>query len=351
VPWPTARWPRAEPADDVDRAALGEASDALFEWIGRGGVPDTRALLVVRRGRIVHERYADGFGPESRFHTWSMAKSYTNALAGILVGRGRLELDAPALVPQWRSADDPRRAITLRQMLHMSSGVDNADSAGGDPNSGDFVAELLFGAGAADTNAFAADRPLVHPPGTHWAYSTATSTLVAGIVSRSVADDVEGRRAFIRKALLDPIGARRTIFEFDRAGHFLGGSHVYASARDFARFGLLYLRDGVWDGRRILPEGWVDFARTRAPVSNNGNHGAHFWINLPPAEHQFVLLPGAPTSIFQASGNAGQYVILVPTHDMVIVRLGEMHTTTWPELGRGLARLLAVFPEAGGRDG
>jgi CubicO group peptidase (beta-lactamase class C family) len=347
VPWPNPTWPEAAPSAGVDNEILADAADALFEWVGRGAVPDTRALIVVQHGRIVFERYADGFGPDSRFHTWSMAKSYTQALAGILVGRGMLSLDERAPIPEWQSEGDPRRDITLRHLLNMTSGIDNGDFGGDDDGAGDVVAQLLFGAGASDLTAFAANHSAIHPPGSHWAYSTATSTLVAGIIGRAVGADAAERRAFIRAELLEPIGAANTVFEFDRAGHFLGGSHIYATARDFARFGLLYLRDGVWDQRRILPEGWVDFARTHAPAANNGTYGAHFWINLEPKKNQFVLLPGAPTSVFEASGNAGQYVIIAPTHDVLIIRLGEMQATNWNELNGRLARLLEAFPETG----
>lgn len=344
VPWPTEVWPEAEPDADVDREALALAADTLFASIGRGDVSDTRALLIVQHGRIVFERYAEGFGRESRFHTWSLAKSWTHALAGILVRRGALALDSPVAVPEWQSEDDPRRDITLRQMLNMTSGIDNGDFSSGNPKTGGFVGELLFGAGAQNPNAYAANRPPIHPPGSHWAYSTATTTLLAGVIGRAVAADAKGRRAFIRAELLLPIGAEHTIFEFDPTGHFLGGSHIYATARDLARFGLLYLRDGLWDQHRILPEGWVDFARSRAPVENNGTHGAHFWLNLEPKEHQFVLMPGGPSSVFEASGNNGQFVAIVPTHDLLIVRLGEMQSTDWKALNMGLSKLLEAFP-------
>lgn len=347
VPWPTKIWPEASLGDDVDRIDLAAATDALFASTGRGGVPDTRALLVVRHGRIVYERYAEGFGAKSRFHSWSMAKSFTQALVGILVTRGLLSLDDPAPVPEWQTPGDPRREITLRHLLNMTSGIGNRDFLDGDQEAGGFVAEFMFGEGAPDMAAFGANAPLVHPPGTHWAYSTATSAILARMIGLAIANDAAGRRSFIHNELLDPIGAIDAVFEFDRAGTFLGGSHVYATARDYARFGLLYLRDGVWDERRILPEGWVDFARSRAPVENNGAYGAHFWINHEPKEHQFELLPGGPTSAFEASGNAGQYIVVVPTHDLIIVRLGEKHAMSWIELNSGLAKLLEVFPEKG----
>ncbi|MGH0031093.1 MAG: serine hydrolase domain-containing protein [Myxococcota bacterium] len=350
VAWPTERWPEGGLAPDVDRAALGRAVATAFAASGRGG-PDTRALLLVRGGRIVFERYAEGFGPDSRFHSWSMAKSFTQALVGLLVGRGELSLDAPAPVPAWQGPRDPRGEITLRHLLHMSSGVDNGDVAGdaggSDRGGNSFVADLLFGEGARDTASYASARPLLHPPGSHWAYSTGTTTIVASIVSRAAGPDVAARAGFMRAALFGPIGMRSAAFGFDAAGTHLGGSHLYATARDYARFGLLYLRDGVWEGRRLLPEGWVDFARTPAPVANNGTYGAHFWLNRTPKEDQFQLLPGGPPSVFAVTGNAGQLVLIVPTHDLLAVRLGEHQATTWSETNHYMADLVAAFPPIG----
>jgi CubicO group peptidase (beta-lactamase class C family) len=168
---------------------------------------------------------------------------------------------------------------------------------------------------------------------------------VAAIVGRAVGADATERGRFARTVLFDPIGMRSAAFGFDAAGHLLGGSHLYATARDYARFGLLYLRDGRWEERRLLPEGWVDFARTRAPAENNGTYGAHFWLNLEPKEGQFSLLPGGPPSAFSASGNAGQAVLVVPTRDLLVVRLGEHHATTWTEMNEYLAEVVAVFPD------
>ncbi len=345
VPWPTGRWPESDLDPNLDRAALESAIERLFAPIGRGQVPDSRALLIVQHGKIVAERYSEGFDADSRFHTWSLAKSLTQALIGILVHRGVLALDEPVPIPQWQSKGDPRAEITLRQMLNMTSGIANQDFPEDANGPGDFVRNLLFGAGAMDATAYAADAELTHPPGTHWAYSTATTNLLAGVIGRAVAEDAPGRAAFIQTELLAPIGAEKIIFEFDLAGHFMGGSHLYGRARDFARIGLLYMRDGVWDGSRILPEGWVDFSRRRAPAENNGNHGAHFWLNLPPKASQFNLFPGRPVSIFEASGNNGQLVIIVPTNDLIIVRLGEMQTTNWDEMNASLASIIDVFLE------
>lgn len=339
VAWPTQRWPEGPPVG-VDRAALDAAGATLFGPIGRGALPDTRALLAVQGGRLVFERYADGFGEGSRFRSWSMAKSVTNAMVGLLVRDGKLALDAPAPVPRWQRPGDPRRTLTLRQLLTMTSGLDNAD--GGD-GAGSFVARLLFGDRSSDTAEAAEKTDLDFEPGTRWAYSTATTQILCGIVARTVGGGREGVRAFLERELIAPLGLGSFVLEFDPAETPLGGGYAWASARDWARLGLLYLRDGVWDGRRLLPEGWVDFSRSVAPAENNGTYGAHFWVSGAPAEDQFqVLRPGIEA--FQMNGNAGQFVVIVPDRDLVVVRLGEMHATSWPELNDRLGALIEAFP-------
>jgi CubicO group peptidase (beta-lactamase class C family) len=340
VAWPTAGWPAAPLPVNADRRAIEASEAALFAPSGRGGLPDTRALLVVQGGRVVLEHYADGFGPASRFRSWSMAKSVTNALVGILVREGKLSLDAEAPVPRWARDGDARGALTLRQLLNMTSGLDNAD--GGD-DADSFVARLFFGDLSADSADGAAKVDLAYEPGTHWAYSTATSQILSGVVARSVGGGREGVRAFAERELAEPLGITSLVLEFDRAETPLGGGYVWASAPDWARLGLLYLRGGVWDGRRILPAGWVDFTRTPAPAENNRTFGAHFWITAPPGPEQFqTLRPGIEA--FQMNGNAGQFVVMVPDRDLIVVRLGEMHVVRWPELNERLGDLVLAFP-------
>lgn len=341
VAWPRSSWPEADLPAAVDRRALAAAVSALFAATGRGGLADTRALLVVHRGSIVFERYSEEFGRDSRFQSWSMAKSLTNALVGILVRDGKLDIDAPAPVAAWRSPGDPRGAITLRHMLHMSSGLANEDE-GTRPDG--FVARTLFGDRVHDMAAFNADVPLAHEPGTHWAYSTGTSILIASIAGQAIGSTREAIRAYMRRELFDPLGMKSAMPEFDEAGSFVGGAHFHATARDYARFGLLYLRDGVFDGRRILPAGWVDFSRTPAPAANNGNYAGHFWLSLPPGPDQFPSLTDAPDGTFSANGNEGQFIAIVPSHDLVVVRLGALHRTSWASLSDHLEEVLHAFP-------
>lgn len=331
VPWPTREWPAGEPGAAVDRGELARRIDALFVPRSPTGVPDTRALLIVEGGRIVTERYAEGFGPETRFPSWSMAKSVTHALVGILVRDGRLDPAAAADVAEWRADGDPRAAITLGQLLQMTSGL---GSDGRPVGASFFAAELMFGEGAHDVRAYAASLPLEHPPGTHWDYSTSSSMLLASIAGRTVGGGRDGMLAFMHRELLDPLGMTSAVPEFDAAGTFLGGSHFWASARDWARFGLLYLRDGVWDGRRILAPGWADHARTPPlGIDNDEGHGAHFWRST------------APAGGFHAGGANGQVVMVVPSRDLVLVRLGNIHATTEEAVFDALGRIGTLFPE------
>jgi CubicO group peptidase (beta-lactamase class C family) len=343
VPWPTRAWPEGVLDGGVDAPGLEQAIDRISEPVGRGGLPDTRALLIVQGGRVVLERYAAGFGEDSRFHSWSMAKSVTQALIGILVRRGELTLDACAPVPEWNDPEDPRHAIRLHHLLAMTTGLDNADMGEGGEQTESYVARLFFGDLHRDSAGAAAAAELVHEPGSHWAYASSMGSLFGRIIADRVGGGRQATLDFMRAELFDPLGIRSLVPEFDASDTYLGGGFVWASARDWARLGLLYLRDGVWDGRRILPEGWVDYTRAPADAPNNSVHTAHWWRNAEPVEGQFsTLRPGFDA--FMMSGNAGQYVIVVPDRDLVVVRLGELHTLDFGELGSGLSDIVETFP-------
>jgi len=334
-----------------DRADFETAIEDLFSSRGRSGHPDTRAVLLIHRGRLVYERYADGFGERTRFQSWSMAKSITNAFVGLLVGDGRLELDAPAPVDAWRAEGDPRGDITLRHLLQMRSGLDNADGFGAGDMTHSFVARLLFSEGALAPADYAANVELAHAVGERWAYSTGTSVLLAGIAGRQLGGGRAATRDYLRARLFEPIGMTSATPEFAASGEYVGGAFFHARARDWARFGYLYLRDGVWDGERILPSGWVDFSRRASPAANNGIHGAHFWVNREPGPDQWVQLPGAPATAFSAEGASFQMIAIVPTMDLVAVRLGEAEGADFQTLRRKFARVITLFPEIYAVDG
>jgi CubicO group peptidase (beta-lactamase class C family) len=343
VAYPTRGWARGDPRG-ADHTQLETALGKLFAKKSAAGVYDTRAVLVVQGGKLVIERYAPGFGGASRFRSWSAGKSLVNAWIGLLVRDGRVALDEPLDARPWRSrADDPRREITVRQALQMTTGLANDDGDSSDSDS--FIAQLLFGQASGDTALAAADVALAAPPGTHWAYSTGTTQLLAGLVVDRAGEDWRG---FTQRELNEPLGITSLVVEADRASTPLVGAYVWASAQDWARLGLLYLRDGMWEGRRILPSGWVDFTRTPGDAPDNGTYGAHFWVNAEPKPGQHPIFAGHDFDTFEMNGSAGQFVVIVPSRDLVVVRLGEMHASTWTELRAALADLIETFPSGGG---
>lgn len=335
--WPGAQW-SGRAADPVLEAAVGRAfgSDAPPVL---GGV---RALVVVQGGELVAERYREGFDAGTRFLSWSVAKSFTHALAGILVRDGRLALDAPLPVPEWQDGtDDPRRAITLDQALRMSTGLafneDYADLAGSD------AIRMLFGDGARDMGAFAAGKPLVHPPGTHWYYSSGTTNIVSRVLRDAAGGTEDAYRRFIARELFDPIGIDDAVLEFDAAGTLIGSSLIFMSARDYARFGLLYLRDGVWHGRRILPAGWVAHARTPT-AGSDGGYGAHWWLRFTNPGRVARAARHLPGDAFMARGHQEQAIVVVPSRDLVLVMLSLIDAEDVSELQDYVAEVIEAVP-------
>ena len=319
LPWPTGDLITSEePPAGVDLQKLADALDKAFSEPYPDRPRLTRAVVVVYDGQIVAERYAPGFTRDTPLLGWSMTKSVTNALVGILVGQGKLAVDEPAPVPEWSGPDDPRGAITLDQMLRMSSGLEFGEIYE-DPRSD--VCLMLFS--VRDAAAYAADKPLETDPGGKWYYSSGTTNIISRIVRHAVGGTHADYFAFPRRALFDRIGMRSAVIEPDPAGTFVGSSYMYATARDWARFGLLYLQDGVWEGERILPEGWVDYSRKPTPGSDRGVYGAHFWLN-PTGTPAELAEPAQrlPADLYQCSGHEGQSVTIIPSRNTVIVRLG-----------------------------
>jgi len=332
VPWPGERWPESEPSADVDAARLDATLDRAFAGatveLGR-----TLATVCIHGGRLVRERYGEDKGPDDTFISWSMAKSITHALVGVLVGEKRLDPRAPAPVPEWQADGDPRRAITLEDLLRMCDGLDFEEVYEEDAGRSDVI-EMLFRSGRSDVAGFARSRRAARPPGTWWNYSSGTTNIVSQIVGRTLGGGREAMESFMRRSLFDPLGMRSATARFDDAGTFVGSSFVFATARDFARFGLLYLRDGIWGEaqRRILPAGWVDHARRVTPASG-GWYGAHWWL----------ALDGSGT--FTANGYQGQYIVVVPARDLVLVRLGISTPDERVAVLRWMRDLVDCFPE------
>jgi CubicO group peptidase (beta-lactamase class C family) len=325
VPFPTRDWPTGRLPAGTDTAAVDRALGATAVTDPELG--ETRAVVIVQGGRIVAERYRSGYSPSTRLVSWSMAKSITQALVGIAVRMGLVDPDKPMGNPRWGTGD-ARNAVTWRQWLQMVDGQDYHEIGVRDATSND-AARMLFGDGRRDVAAYAASLPQIHAAGAHWNYNTAGIELVSDALGRVFAPGASAseRRArvadVLARELFGPLGMTSALPEFDAAGTFLGGSLVYATARDFARFGLFYLRDGVWEQKRILPDGWVDFARTRGPAPNSD-----------------------PGEQFSAQGHEGQLITIVPSKDLVIVRLGHLDDTHgWPALFRWMQELVAAFPD------
>lgn len=312
TPWPTQSWPEGDVPKSADGAKLALLLDHAFAAEAPVDLGETHALVIAQGGRLIHERYWTGFGPDATCPSWSKAKSITQALVGLLVGDGKLDIHARADVAEWRKTPgDPRAAITLDLLLRMSSGLafreDYVEAQVSD------VIEMLFGKGKDNVAHFAASFPLEHQPGKFWSYSSGTTNIISRLAAEAADAFGPDFEAFMRRRLLDPIGMTSAQPKFDTAGTFIGSSFCYATPRDFARFGLLYLRGGIWEGKRLLPEGWVDYARTPTwqQPTDSGAYGAQWWIGL-----------GGPGS-FSANGYEGQFTVVLPDLDMVIVRHGK----------------------------
>ena len=339
VPWPTEFWPAGNLPAGVDLAPL--LDEALDD---DSPLAVTYAVLVVHGGRIVAERYHGALEHFDREPTpvtsetpllgWSLAKSVLHAVVGLLAGEGRLDLDGPADVPEWADTGDARHQITVRQLLAMRDGLDWSEDYADERVSD--VLQMLFGDGQADMAHFAADRPLAAGPGTRFNYSSGTSNIISGIVARAVGRHEEYAR-FLHGRLFGRIGMTSADPEFDEAGTWAASTFLRATARDYARFGLLYLRDGVWDGTRLLPPGWVDDARTWTSLDpdDGSPYGAHWWGVV-----------GDTLGTFRASGYSGQSITICPTLDLVVVRLGNTPEERKEALVPWRAGMVQAFADA-----
>lgn len=306
APPPVEDLPRQERLNGVMQWAFSEPDPAHLRR--------TYAVLVMQDGKVVAERYAPGIDAQTPLLGWSMTKSVVNALVAVLVAEGKLDLGDSALVPAWRQPRDPRRRITLDHLLRMNSGLAFNEDAS-DPLQD--VTYMLMQTG--DMAAYAADKQLQNEPGREWRYSSGTTNILSGIIRRTVGDG--SYLTFPSRVLFEPLGMRSAVIEPDAAGTFVGSSFMYATARDWAKFGQLYLQDGVWGGRRLLPAGWVKYTTTPAPNAPDGVFGAHFWLKIPPEYRSPLDLP-LPNDAFHAVGHEGQFLTIIPSQRLVIVRLG-----------------------------
>jgi CubicO group peptidase (beta-lactamase class C family) len=316
---------------------LAAALDRAFAEPDKSTLRNTRAIVVMKAGRIVAERYAEGVGIETPLLGFSATKSVMSALAGILVHKRTLKLHEPVPIAAWQGAGDPRGAITLDHLIRHTAGLKLGSSLQASLASTlEPVNRMKF----VESNMaeYAESMPLQSVPGTAWNYHDGNTVILAHVIRQASGGSASKMMRFARQELFDPLGMRNVALEFDASGNAEGSSQMLASARDWARFGQLYLNDGVAGGKRILPEGWVKYSSTPTPSAWVGQ-GAGFWTNLGDSfGASYRTERGWPRDAFFAKGTIGQYVIIVPSERLVIVRLGR--SPNWPPEADGVFDLV-----------
>ena len=309
APWQLVASASPEPPD-VDLKSLNEALDRAFQEEDPSTPKRTRAVVVVQDGWVIAERYAMTIEPNMPLIGWSMSKSITHALVGMAIQKGHLKLNSAPTVPEWSEPKDPRQKITLDQLLRMNSGLAFEESTG--TLNSDLVQMLTQ---EADMAQFAASKPLVKRPGKKWKYSSGTTNILSRILRDAIGND-QSYWSFPAKQLFEPLSMTTAVLESDSSGTFVASSLVWASGRDWARFGQLYLDDGRWNGQQLLPPHWVKHARTPSRGSKGG-YGAHWWLSRRKGR------PDLPNNSFSAEGYQGQLLLVAPSHRAVVVRLGQ----------------------------
>jgi CubicO group peptidase (beta-lactamase class C family) len=339
-PWPMGDVLPAQPLPkEIDEAKLKQAVNAAF------GTADslTAAFVVTWRGRLIAERYGEGINERTPLEGWSMGKSLTATLMGILIKRSVYDLWQPAPIPEWQSANDPRAKIRIADMLHMSSGL--RIKAPQDPDydpSGTYPDHLYLYTGGVDSYHYAATRPQQWPPNTIGRYRNTDPVLISYLVRLGVEKLGEEYLSFPQRALFDKLGVRTMVIETDPFGNFLGQGYELGSGRDWARLGNLYLQDGVWNGERLLPEGYAKFVSTLAPAwqaDKRPIYGAFFWIN---GTGTFPV----PREAYYMNGAGGQNTLIIPSHDLVVVRMGHYKGAEAgaASFGKALSLLMEAVP-------
>lgn len=328
----------------IAREPLARALDALFTAKDIG---ETRAVVVMYGGRVIAERYAPGYHQNTRFLGWSMSKSVTGVLIGLLVADGRLRLDETPPIPAWQRPGDPRGEVTLRELLQMRSGLRHVEK--GDPPYTSDEVRMLFLDGRDNMAAYAEAQPLVAEPGTRFQYSTDTGSILADAAARALTDSADPavRRTavaeYLRTRLFEPARLKSMYPEYDAAGTLIGGSMIHASARDWARFGEFLRNGGAVAGAQLVPRTWIAFMTRPSP--RNPAYGAQLWLNRPRTGAPAVLFPErGPASLFACVGHLGQYVLVSPQQKLVVVRLGKTPDEQRAALVDKLADVVGLFP-------
>jgi len=324
IPWPMGDKLQEADYTTIDSVTIANAVNRLFIEQDSLHPIRTRALIVLHRGQIVAEKYAPGIGPTTPLAGWSMTKSITGALAGILVQQGRLQIDAPAPVPEWNSTTDPRRAITLRNLLQQSSGLQFEEDYAKNSN----ATRMLFM--RADMGGYAASLPLIHAPGSVFSYSSGNSNILSRILRQTIGERLY--HSFPYEQLFFKLGMFSTTLEPDASGTYVGSSYCYATARDWARFGLLYANNGMANGASLLSSAWIRASLKPAPAAAQGQYGFQWWLNSgAPADNPNRRFPALPADMFWADGYEGQNIYILPSQSLVVVRLGTTRAPFWGE--------------------
>ena len=324
---PATTGPVAPPLETAARSpAIETALDRAFAEPARSPRRQTKAIVILHEGRVVGERYAAGYSADTQITGWSMTKSTTNALLGVLVAQGKISVEGPAPVAAWTDPRDPRRAISIDNLLRMNSGLAVGQSLTASPWSAfDPSAQMLFV--ERDMAGAAMAAPLKTAPGTDWTYADANTLILSRILRDQVGGDQDALLAFAHRDLFDRLGMAHTTLELDATGTPLGSTHMWASARDWARLGQLYLDDGKVGDQQVLPKGWADYSARPTPGSEAVGYGAGFWTNRGAGEGSRRRIAwGMPADAFMARGHHGQYLIVVPSARLVVVRLGTTPT-------------------------
>lgn len=308
----------------------------------------TDGFVIVHRGHVIYERYAAPYTATTPHLAWSVTKTFTNALIGVAVAEGRLQLSdsiCDHLRPDF-TIPDASCAITVQHLMHMASGLDWLETYEDLPPTASSVLAMLYGEGHADVATFVASRPLAEPPGTAWRYSSGDTNLLAAVAGAVLAPEHGDRFPFA--VLLDPLGMTSATWERDARGTYIGSSYLWATPRDLARLGFLLLQDGCWSGERLLPEGWVaDSTTIGAPLRSKAHgledlpQGSQIWLNQPVPEHGLTEppWPDVPTTAFAALGHWKQSITVIPDHDLVVVRTADDRDGTYDH---NLALKLAI---------
>jgi CubicO group peptidase (beta-lactamase class C family) len=304
IVWPMGNLLSKDTLSEIDKMKLAPVTKKLMIENGYNGT--AFAFMAIHKGIPVAESYKKEFNAKTRFQSWSMAKSVTNALAGIMEKEGKWDITKPANISEWQN--DDRKQITINDLMQMQSGLQWNEDYG---NRSDVTFMLYC---ENDFAQFTYNQPLRFPTGSKWYYSSGSANIISHLIRKSLNNDTE-YYTFPYSRLFNKIGMPDAVFEVDASGNQVGSSYIYATARDYARFGLLYLQDGIFNGERILPEGWVNYCTTPASDSKGG-YGSLFWLN------KAKYFPSAPDDMYSCNGHDGQHIFIIPSKELIVVMLG-----------------------------